>query len=100
LQTRIATEKTQYGYSDVLSQVTGGALTDGNLPLVDTDVTGTTGTFQGALKTAIDNASQNQDLDTQNLQSLTTQIQSNNTAVTQMIQAYEQILKSVAQNWE
>jgi hypothetical protein len=100
LQTRIATEKAQYGYADVLSQVTGGALTDSNLPLGDNDVTGATGTFQSTLKTAIDNASKNQDLDTQNLQSLTTQIQSNNTAITQMIQAYEQIMKSVAQNWE
>ena len=100
LATRIQTEKSQYGYADILSEVTGGALTDASSPGSDSDVLGTTGTFQSTLKTAIDNATKNQDLDTQNLQSLTTQIQSNNTAMTQLLQAYEQLLKSVAQNFE
>jgi hypothetical protein len=100
LNTRLQTERTQYGYADVLSQVTGGALSDGTIPSADSDVLGTTGNFQSILKTSIDNATKNQDLDTQNLQSLTTQVQSNNTAITQLLQAYEQLLKSVAQNFE
>jgi hypothetical protein len=100
LNTRLQTERTQYGYADVLSQVTGGALSDGTIPTLDSDVAGTTGNFQSILKTSIDNATKNQDLDTQNLQSLTTQVQSNNTAITQLLQAYEQLLKSVAQNFE
>jgi ribosomal protein L22 len=99
LSKRIQDERTQYGYADVLSQVTGGALTDATRPSSDSDVTGTTGNFQSILKTAIDNATKNQDLDTQNLQSLTTQIQSNNSAMTQLIQSFEQLLRSLAQNF-
>lgn len=97
LQARIAEQKAEYGYADILSEITGGALSDADIN-ADTDVSGATGTFQSTLKTAINNASKNQDLDTQSLQSLTSQIQANNTAMTQMIQAFEQLLKSLAQN--
>jgi ribosomal protein L22 len=97
LQTRIADQKAQYGFADLLSEITGGALSDADIN-AGTDVSGATGTFQSTLKTAINNASKNQDLDTQSLQSLTSQIQANNTAMTQMIQAFEQLLKSLAQN--
>ena len=98
LRNQIASMKAQYGYSDVLSQITGGALSD-NTITDSTDISGATGAFQSTLKTAINNATKNQDLDTQSLQQLTSQIQANNTAMTQMIQAFEQLLKSLAQNF-
>jgi hypothetical protein len=97
LQTRIAEQRAQYGFADVLSEITAGALTDGSIT-DSTDVSGATGTFQSTLKTAINNSTNNQDLDTQSLQSLTTQVQANMTAMTQLIQSFEQMLKSLTQN--
>jgi hypothetical protein len=97
LQARIAEQRAQYGFDDILSELTGGALTDASIN-ASTDVSGATGTFQSSLKTAINNATQNQDLDTQSLQSLTSQVQANLTAMTQLIQAFEQMLRSLTQN--
>jgi hypothetical protein len=97
LQTRIAAQKAQYGFADILSEITGGALSDASIDGT-TDVSGATGTFQSSLKTAINNATKNQDLDTQNLQQLTSQVQANMTAMTQLIQAFEQMLRSLMQN--
>ncbi len=97
LQARIAEQKAQYGFDDILSELTGGALTDASIN-ASTDVSGATGTFQSSLKTAINNATKNQDLDTQSLQSLTSQVQANMTAMTQLIQAFEQMLRSLTQN--
>jgi ribosomal protein L22 len=98
LRTKLDAMKTQYGFSDVLSEITGGALSDANVTN-DMDISGATGSFQSTLKTAINNATKNQDLDTQSLQQLTSQIQANNTAMTQLIQAFEQLMKSLAQNF-
>jgi len=97
LQTRIAAQKAQYGFADILSEITGGALSDASINS-STDVSGATGTFQSSLKTAINNATKNQDLDTQSLQQLTSQVQANMTAMTQLIQAFEQMLRSLTQN--
>ncbi len=96
LRTRINSQKSQYGYADVLKELTGGAMSDSDI----TDTTDLTpgSNFQGTLKTTINNATKNQDLDTQSLQQLTTQIQANNTAMTQLIQPLEQMLKGLTQN--
>lgn len=97
LQTRIAEQRTQYGFADIMSEITGGSMSDSDITS-STDITTATGEFQSALKTAINNATNNQDLDTQNLQQLTSQIQANSTAMTQIIQAFEQMLKGLSQN--
>lgn len=97
LQTRIAEQRTQYGFADIMSVITGGSMSDSDITS-STDITTATGDFQSALKTAINNATNNQDLDTQNLQQLTSQIQANNTAMTQIIQSFEQMLKGLSQN--
>jgi len=81
-----------------LSEITGGALSDANVT-DNMDISGATGTFQSTLKTAINSATKNQDLDTQSLQQLTSQIQANNTAMTQLIQAFEQMLRGLTQNF-
>ena len=98
LKSKISDMKTQYGFSDVLSEITGGALSDANVT-DNMDISGATGTFQSTLKTAINSATKNQDLDTQSLQQLTSQIQANNTAMTQLIQAFEQMLRGLTQNF-
>jgi hypothetical protein len=96
LRESIASMKEQYGFADILSEITGGALTDGDV-VSDMDIS-TDSTFLSTLKTSINNATRNQDLDTQSLQQLTAQIQANNTAMTQLIQSFEQLFKSMAQN--
>lgn len=96
LQTRITEQKAQYGFSDILSEITGGSMSDADI-IASTDVSASS-TFQSTLKTAINNATRNQDLDTQSLQQLTSQIQANQTAMTQLIQAFEQMLKGLTQN--
>lgn len=98
LQDRIQEMRDQYGFEDILNEITGGALTDADID-DDIDVSGATGTFQSTLKTAINNATNNQDLDTQSLQTLTAQIQANNTAMTQLLQSFEQLLRSLTQNF-
>jgi ribosomal protein L22/exonuclease VII small subunit len=97
LQTRIAAQREQYGFADILGEITGGAMSDGDI-VAGTDISSATSTFQSTLKTAINNATNNQDLDTQSLQQLTSEIQANRTAITQLIQAFEQMLKGLAQN--
>jgi hypothetical protein len=96
LRESIASMKEQYGFEDILSEITGGALSDADVE-ADMDIS-TDSTFLSTLKTSINNATRNQDLDTQSLQQLTSQIQANNTAMTQLIQSFEQLLKSMAQN--
>jgi hypothetical protein len=97
LQTRIAAQREQYGFADILGEITAGAMSDGDI-VAGTDISSATSTFQSTLKTAINNATNNQDLDTQRLQQLTSEIQANRTAMTQLIQAFEQMLKGLAQN--
>jgi ribosomal protein L22 len=97
LKARIAAQKEQYGFGDILSEITGGAMSDGDIT-DSSDISSASGTFQSTLKTAINSATNNQDLDTQSLQQLTSQVQANNTAMTQLIQAFEQMLKGLAQN--
>ena len=96
LRASIASMKEQYGFADILSELTGGAMSDAGI-IDGTDISAT-GSLMSSLKTAISNATRNQDLDTQSLQQLTSQIQANNTAMTQLIQSFEQMLKGLTQN--
>jgi hypothetical protein len=81
--------KTKYGVDDVMSRITGGSQTDANY--------GDYSKVSGILQGVIDVKTKDAELDQQNLQNLNNQIEANNTAMTTLLKAFEELMKGLIQ---
>jgi hypothetical protein len=86
---KLTSLKTKYGVDDVLSRITGGSQTDSNY--------GTFSSIAGILQGVIDVKTKDAELDQQNLQNLNNQIEANNTAMTTLLNSFEELMKGLIQ---